>query len=158
MKLVNIKFKILVLLFVFVQGGVIILFLLGTASDKPQQKTTEKQTSVGLLIVEPSMIDFGEVSESIVTGKAELINHSTETVVLKYAVPDCRSCTEVELPQQDILSGQRIPLEFQIDMTGKSGNVNNDITVMYEIKGKDYISNFVISTIAKVLPKDIESS
>jgi uncharacterized membrane protein len=148
------KFKIILLLFLFVQGVFLILFF-ETTSNQPHPKKAEQQPG-GLLMVEPSVVDFGEVSTEIVTGKVELVNNSTETVVLKYAVPSCASCTEVELPQQEILPGQRIPLEFRSDMTSKSGNVNNTIMVMYEIKGKDYTSSLVIPIFAKVLPKVVE--
>ncbi|MDR3111302.1 MAG: DUF1573 domain-containing protein [Planctomycetaceae bacterium] len=149
--LLDIKFFLL--LFVLLQGAFISLFVGVFPNGEPQEKSDEAVNSVTVI---PPVIDFGTVSETTVSGTVELVNNLSETIVLKCAVPSCTSCTEIDLPEQDILPGSRVSLVFRTDMSGKMGDVRNSIVVMYTKKGDDYVSTFTVLTIAKVLSAPTE--
>ena len=105
----------------------ILLALLAVSGNGCSKPSVPERHS---LSVSASVLDFGKVrpTDSPINLTFDILNHGDKSIAIT-EIPSCCACTVVDIPKEPIPPGGKIEVVLQVNIWGRRGFFENDLTV-----------------------------
>ncbi|MDR0704249.1 MAG: DUF1573 domain-containing protein [Planctomycetaceae bacterium] len=112
---------------------------------------TASQSLLPSLSFTPAVVQFGSISQGVVTGKATVKNISPKSVIIDSVISSC-DCTQILIEKGILHPGTHREISFQWDTRGRRGKSDTLVSVAYFIEDETIKRVAPLSLSATIIP------
>lgn len=112
---------------------------------------TASQSLLPNLTFTPAVVQFGSISQGVVTGKATVKNTLPKSVIIDSVISSC-DCTQILIEKGILLPDTNREISFQWDTRGRREKSDTLVSVVYFIEGETIRRVAPLSLSATIIP------